>query len=254
MEELDRCWEVTQDQERASKIEKDHIEIQRDVKMETTFMSYVACALVLECPLPCHSLLLFQVPLPPLPIPAMVPDENSMEDPLCNSSFGSMADLDYVHPTHRQRTRSSMAGDLVVAENWQGGWPLRQPQGESWTAAEVVMDDALVQDDAIDLIVEELDRCSEVTQDQEKASKIGKALFETQRDVTMETIRTWHGGNSPFNKLENALRTPLPAVIKGYATLRDAELAESSYDKVVMWTGGSHDNDDVVRTGAVGSP
>ena len=45
------------------------------------------------------------------------------------------------------------------------------------------MDDALVQDDSIDLIVEELDRCWEVTQDQDKASKIEKALFETQRDV-----------------------------------------------------------------------
>ena len=30
--------------------------------------------------------------------PAMVPDENSMEDPLCNSSFGSMVSLDYVTP------------------------------------------------------------------------------------------------------------------------------------------------------------
>ena len=29
---------------------------------------------------------------------AMVPDENSMEDPLCNSSFGSMVSLDYVTP------------------------------------------------------------------------------------------------------------------------------------------------------------
>ena len=36
-------------------------------------------------------------------------------------------------------------------------------------------------------------------------------------------------------------------MIKGYATLRDAKLAESSYDKVVMWTGGSFDYDDVVR-------
>ena len=32
-----------------------------------------------------------------------------------------------------------------------------------------------------------------------------------------------------------------------YATLRDAKLAESSYDKVVMWTGGSYECDDVVR-------
>ena len=29
---------------------------------------------------------------------AMVPDENSMEDPLCNSSFGSMVSLDCVTP------------------------------------------------------------------------------------------------------------------------------------------------------------
>ena len=50
-----------------------------------------------------------------------------------------------------------------------------------------------------------------------------------------------------FQQLENALGTPLPVVIKGYATLRDAKLAESSNDKVVMWTGGSYDYDDVVR-------
>ena len=50
-----------------------------------------------------------------------------------------------------------------------------------------------------------------------------------------------------FQQLENALGTSLPAVIKGYATLRDAKLADGSYDKVVMWTGGSHDYDDVVR-------
>ena len=28
----------------------------------------------------------------------LVPDENSMNDPLCNSSFGSMVRLDYVTP------------------------------------------------------------------------------------------------------------------------------------------------------------
>ena len=28
----------------------------------------------------------------------LVPDENSMKDPLCNSSFGSMVSLDYVTP------------------------------------------------------------------------------------------------------------------------------------------------------------
>ena len=47
----------------------------------------------------------------------------------------------------------------------QGGWLLRQLKGESWTAAEVVMEDALTQDDGFDLIVEELYRCWEVTQD-----------------------------------------------------------------------------------------
>ena len=51
---------------------------------------------------------------------------------------------------------------------------MRQLKGESRTAAEVVMGDALVQDDGIDLIVEELDRCWEVTQDQDRASKIEK--------------------------------------------------------------------------------
>ena len=48
-------------------------------------------------------------------------------------------------------------------------------------------------------------------------------------------------------RVANALGTSLSAVIKGYATVRDAKLAESSYDKVVMWTGGSYDDDDVVR-------
>ena len=56
-----------------------------------------------------------------------------------------------------------------------------------------------------------------------------------------------------FQQLENALGTPLPGVIKGYATLGDAKLAESSYDKVVMWTGGSYDYDDVVRALVPGS-
>ena len=50
-----------------------------------------------------------------------------------------------------------------------------------------------------------------------------------------------------FQQLENALGTQQPAVNRGYTTPRDAKLAESSYDKVVMWTGGSYDYDDVVR-------
>ena len=48
------------------------------------------------------------------------------------------------------------------------------------------MDDAVVQDVGIDLIVAELNRCWEVTHDQDNASKIDEALFETQRDVKME--------------------------------------------------------------------
>ena len=57
-----------------------------------------ACALVLECSL--HpSLYFFLKSFFHLFLnPAMVPDENSMEDPLCNSSFGSMVSLDYVTP------------------------------------------------------------------------------------------------------------------------------------------------------------
>ena len=131
----------------------------------------------------------------------------------------------------------------------QGGWLLRQLKGESRIAAAVVMDDALVQDDGIDLIVGELDRCWEVTQDQNKASKIGKGLFKAQRDVKMEMTFTSYVARRKlkFQQLENALGSPLLAVINGYASLRDAKLAESSYDKVVMWTGGSYDYDDVVR-------
>ena len=74
-----------------------------------------------------------------------------------------------------------------LQKNRQERWLLRQLKGESRIAAEVDMDDAFVQDDGIDLIVEELVRCWEVTQDQDKASKIEKALYETQRDVRMET-------------------------------------------------------------------
>ena len=41
-------------------------------------------------------------------IPAMVPDENSMEDPLCNSSFGSMVSLDYVTPDTLRRCQGPL--------------------------------------------------------------------------------------------------------------------------------------------------
>ena len=147
-----------------------------------------------------------------------------------------------VHMSTMETRSSALAGDLIVAEEPTGGWLLRD-------AAEVVMDDALVQDDGIGLIVEELDRCWEVTQDQDKASKIEKALFEAQRDDKMEMILMSYVARRKLNfqQLENALGSPLQEVIKGYATLRDAKLAESSYDKVVLWTGGSCDYDDVVR-------
>ena len=101
------------------------------------------------------------------------------------------------------------------------------------------MDDALIQDDGVDLIVAELNRCWEVTQDQDKASKIERALFETQRDVKTETTFTSYVARRKLNfqQLENALVTPLPTVIKGYATPGDVKLTESSNDKVVMWIG-----------------
>ena len=153
--------------------------------------------------------------------------------------------------TYRQLKRDLRLSQATssLQKNRQEGWLLRQLKGESRTAAEVVMDDALVQDDGNDLIVEELDRCWEVTQDQDRASKIEKALFETQRDVKTETTYMSYLARRKLNfqQLENALGAPLPSVIKGYATLRDARLSESSYDKVVMWTGGSYEYDDIVQ-------
>ena len=84
----------------------------------------------------------------------------------------------------------------------RGDGSSRQLKGESRTAAEVVMDDALVQDDGIDLIVEELDGCWEVTQDQDKASKIEKALLRDTKGTS--TLRRpscpmWQGGSLTFN-------------------------------------------------------
>ena len=103
------------------------------------------------------------------------------------------------------------------------------------------MDDALIQDDGVDIIGAELNRCWKVTQDQDKTSKIERTLFETQRDVETETTFMSYVARRKLNfqQLENALWTLLPTVINGYATLREAKLAERSYDKVVMWTGTS---------------
>ena len=167
------------------------------------------------------------------------------QDPL--PSFSALT-LAYTNRQWKRDLRLSQATSSLQ-KNLQERWLLRQLKGESRTAAEVVMDDALVQEDGIDSIVEELERCWEVSQDQDEASKIEKAVYVTQRDVKMETTFMSYVARRKLNfqQLENALGTPLPAVIKGHATLRDAKLAESSYDKVVMWTGGSYDYDDVVR-------
>ena len=177
------------------------------------------------------------------------------EDTAVGSRFGQDVPPSFSAPTpaytYRQWKRDLRLWQATssLQKNRQGVWLLRQLKGESRTATEVVMDDALIQDDGVDLIVEILDRCWEVTQDQDRASKIETALFETQRDVKMETTFMSDVARRKLNfqQLENASGTPLPALIKGYATLRDAKLAENSYDKVVMWTGGSYDYDDVVR-------
>ena len=80
-----------------------------------------------------------------------------------------------VHLSTMEARPSTLAGDLIVAQEPAGGWLLRELKGESRSAAEVVMDDALIQDDGVDSIVAELNRCWEVTQDQDKASKIERA-------------------------------------------------------------------------------
>ena len=86
-----------------------------------------------------------------------------------------------------------------LQKNRRGGWLLRQLRGECQTAAAVVMDDDLAQDDGIDLIADELDRCWEVMQDQDKASKIENALFETQREVKTETTFMSHVARRKLN-------------------------------------------------------
>ena len=128
---------------------------------------------------------------------------------------------------------------------------MRQRKGESRTAAEVVIDDALVQDDGIDLIVEEVDRCWEVTQDQDKASNIEKALFETQRDAKTEIdfhVLMWRGEKLNFQQLENALGDVSAGSGKRLTQhCETRNLLRGNYDKVVMWTSGSYDYDDVMR-------
>ena len=117
-------------------------------------------------------------------------DEDTAEGP----RFGQDPPPSFSAPTpahmYRQWKRDLRLWQATssLQKHRQGGWPLRQLKGERGrTAAEVVMDDALILDDGVDLTVEERDRCWEVTQGQDRASKIEEALFETQRDVIMET-------------------------------------------------------------------
>ena len=51
--------------------------------------------------------------------PTLVPDENSMEDPLCNSSFGSMVSLDYVTPDTLSVQRLHCAGVFSRAKDME---------------------------------------------------------------------------------------------------------------------------------------
>ena len=134
---------------------------------------------------------------------------------------------------------STLAGNLIVAEEPAGGVGfLRQLKGESRTAAEVVMDDALVQDDGI-----EFDRgrtgpmLGGYARPRQSVVDREGPLRDTKGRQKMETTFMFHVARRKLNfqQLDKALGMPLPAVIKGYATLRDAKLAESSYDKVVTW-------------------
>ena len=104
----------------------------------------------------------------------------------------------------------------------------------------------MIQDDDFDLIVGELDRCWEVTQHQDKASKIEKTPFETQRDV--KTENTWRGEKTTTGKCVGHTHC------RQWSRVTQHKLTECTYDKVVMWTGGSYDDDDVARAGTVGSP
>ena len=47
----------------------------------------------------------------------LVSDENSMKDPLCNSSFGSVVSLDYVTPD-TQSGRNQWSGQNSVTEEF----------------------------------------------------------------------------------------------------------------------------------------
>ena len=60
-------------------------------------------------------------------IPA-VPDENSMEDPLCNSSFGSMVTLDYVTPDTGYEPKDHFLTETYVEFNQESVTEQRLPE------------------------------------------------------------------------------------------------------------------------------
>ena len=151
-------------------------------------------------------------------------------------------DLDRIHPqvSQRQHWRAQTDNGNAIFDSGKRLHRCRRTGGlqlsSSWTTRE---------DYGIDLIVEPV---WEVTQDQDKASKIEKNSSGHRGTSKIETtVSNVVRRKLNFQQLESAPGTPLRAVIKDYATLRDAKLAESSCDKAVMWTGDSYEYDDVVR-------
>ena len=109
-------------------------------------------------------------------------------------------------------------------------------------AAEVVMD-------GIEFISAELDLPFEVTQNQGQAFQIKRAPYQAQRDTKQDpnllasvTARRLH-----VQQKDKILRSALTTSSKGYAMMRTANLREGNSNKVVMWTGGSYEYDDVIR-------
>ena len=60
----------------------------------------------------------------------LVPDENSMEDPLCNSSFGSMVSLGLCHTRHRISSRNNATQMLHPTLKMKLGNRFRQDDGK----------------------------------------------------------------------------------------------------------------------------
>ena len=90
--------------------------------------------------------------------------------------------------THRQWERDLRLWQAMaaLAKNRQGGWLLRQLKRESRSAA-VEIYEVLLANDGIELvIVAELDRWYEITQNQDQASKIQRVLHLAQRDMKQD--------------------------------------------------------------------